>query len=438
MDHIEWTPTSWERLKVSQQPIYKNIEEVNAQLEFIGQEQEGVTEYNNILKLKELLQQVNNNKCLILIAGDCSEPFDESDSHIVDFKCSLLNYLAYLLFSKYNKKVVILGRIAGQYAKPRTNDYEIVDGAKIYCYRGDLVNSFNPNERESDPRRLTIGFKTSQKVKKCIDNWNDKYNQSNISDSLPFYDNFIKRGVEWSINEYTTELSNSASPSLEESNKMFSPIFICHEGLHLGYESRLIKFKKDIGKYYSSSADMLWIGERTNKLTEGHIEFFRGIINPIGIKVSTNTDLEDLIESIKILNPENEEGKIILITRMGFNNGKTESYLNLFAKKIKESNINITLICDAMHGNTMMDGKYKIRKLEDMIGEINLTSEIFSKYDLYLQGLHLELTPHSVTECLDKETTVVLHESYTTLCDPRLNFKQSIELVSRVILQQNK
>lgn len=436
MDQNEWTPTSWERLKVSQQPTYKNIEEVNAELELISQEQNGVTELQNIDSLRELLKQVNKNECLLLIAGDCSEPFEESDEDTVDFKCALLNYLAFLLYYKYKKRVVILGRIAGQYAKPRTNDYEFIDGAKLYCYRGDLVNSFNSNDRDSDPRRLTLGLRTAQKVKKFINDWNEKGKEVQSPDSFQFFEHFKKRGIEWSINDFTNEICLSTSMrQTKNTQSMLSHVYICHEGLHLGYESRLVKFDKITSQYYSTSADMLWIGERTNKLTEGHIEFFRGISNPIGIKVSTNTDLDDLVKSINILNPKNEEGKIILITRMGYNNHKTETYLNLLAKKIQESNLNVTLVCDAMHGNTMLDGKFKIRKLEDMIGEINLTSEIFHKYSLPLHGLHIESTPHSVTECLDQEITVVSEKSYTTLCDPRLNFRQSVELVCKIKLQ---
>lgn len=431
MDLNAWTPTSWEGLKVSQQPVYSNIEDANTQLDLISQESDGITEYKNIESLRELLKQVNNNESLLLIAGDCSEPFEESDANIVDLKCALLNYLAFLLYNKYNKKVLILGRIAGQYAKPRTNDYEIVDSAKLYCYRGDLINSFNIEERDPDPKRLTLGFKTAKKVKKCINEWNERSNQSvSLSETYQFFEYFRKRGICWSTNEFTNKVENNVC--YDDTNRIFSPIYICHEGLHLSYESRLIKYNEQTSEYYSTSADMLWIGERTNKLAEAHMEFFRGIANPIGIKVSLNTNLEDLINSIQILNPSNKEGKLILITRMGYNNQSTETYLHLFAKKIKESNLRVSIICDAMHGNTMLDGKHKIRRLEDMINEINLTSDILQSNGIPLNGLHIESTPHFVTECLDDEITAVFDKSYTTLCDPRLNFKQSIELITRV------
>lgn len=420
-----WTPYSWQSLKVSQQVKYPDLDEVDAVLKKVSQESDGVTNFNEVASLKEQLLQVENNESLLLIAGDCSEPFEESGQEAVNFKCALLSYLSLVLSDKYKKKVVTVGRIAGQYAKPRTAETEQVNGIDIYCYKGDIVNSFNCKERTPDPSRLLLGLNTAKRVKQEIDTWNLE-----IDDNLSSWDRvahifkvFVKNGVE------LTQLPKS---NIDYSNldASLGPIYISHEGLLLNYESALVRLNSLSNQFYSTSADLLWIGERTNKLLEGHMEFFRGIANPVGIKVSTKTNLEDLVNSIKLLNPMNEKGKIILITRLGIANSKTVPFLHQLAETLCQTKLNLSVICDAMHGNTILQDKYKVRKLDDMINEVNLTSSILSQYNLRLNGLHLELTPFNVTECLDSEILRVIDTKYTTLCDPRLNLKQSIQIVN--------
>lgn len=231
--------------------------------------------------------------------------------------------------------------------------------------------------------------------------------------------------------------SLTAEYYLDDKNNNISNIYTCHEGLLLDYESALTRIDKESNQYYCLSAELLWIGERTNNLYEAHIEFFKGISNPIGIKVSLRTNINQLITSINLINPFNEENKIILITRLGVLNNSEElliKYVKELCNVIKKNGLNVIFVCDPMHGNTeVFKSKFKIRKIDNLIKEINLTNNILIDNGFELGGIHFESTPLNVTECLDSKFCLdVIEEKYTSLCDPRINVYQATNIIDNI------
>lgn len=211
----------------------------------------------------------------------------------------------------------------------------------------------------------------------------------------------------------------------------FTHIYTCHEGLLLNYEGAHTVLNKSNNKYYNLSAELLWIGERTNNINEAHIEYFRGIANPVGIKVSCRTKIEDLLNIMKLLNPENEEGKILIISRVG-NSVKGKAHLEALFPRIKQEGLNCLFICDPMHGNTEMVGGFKSRKINNLLEEINFTIKLLKENGLTLNGLHFESTPFDVTECIYENSDEISAEKYLTQCDPRLNLNQITEIISNI------
>eukprot|EP00340_Litonotus_pictus_P012443 CAMPEP_0170536180 /NCGR_PEP_ID=MMETSP0209-20121228/102008_1 /TAXON_ID=665100 ORGANISM="Litonotus pictus, Strain P1" /NCGR_SAMPLE_ID=MMETSP0209 /ASSEMBLY_ACC=CAM_ASM_000301 /LENGTH=352 /DNA_ID=CAMNT_0010837519 /DNA_START=401 /DNA_END=1459 /DNA_ORIENTATION=+ len=350
-------------------------------------------------------------------------------------------------------------------------------------YRGDIVNSFDSNSRNPDPERLYLGALTAGKIKKQVTDWNVTNNErtSKEIESREYEQNWFKElsslyKEEWEkiysqkelVGSTSGDSSVSSKDSYEESpsqnsptinNKKAqlsysdnnsngsnlnicipgktSPIYTCHEGLLLNYESSFTYENSINNKFYNLSAELLWIGERTNNIKEAHVEYFRGLENPIGIKVSARTSISDLVDILKLLNPENQLGKILLITRVG-NSVKGRDYLENLVKKIKESNISCSFICDPMHGNTELMRSFKTRRLGNLLEEVNSTIEILKKNGMNLNGIHIEATPFEVTECVETDILEVKEESYKTKCDPRLNLKQSVKLLSSISDMSNK
>ncbi len=373
-----WSKNSWKNFKAKHMPIYKDLdllESVEARLS----SKDGVVSVREIKMLREYLKLVQNGKYFILQGGDCAESFDECSDENTDVHIKLINDMADILQERMESEILKIGRIAGQFAKPRSSDTEVIDGVEYESYKGDIINGFDKNQRQADPERMETAYNHSV--------------------------NSYKRIVDVSHGD----------------------IYTSHEALLLNYDSCLTR---DIdGKNYCLSAHMLWIGDRTRFLDSAHVEFLSGIENPIGIKVGSSTNIDELCEIIKKLNPDNQDGKIILISRFGA--GKCGIFASIL-QKMQSEKFSLIYLCDPMHGNVFKsESGYKTRNLTDVIGEINEISDIHKANNSKLDGLHLEITGHNVTECIgcdigDKN----LPNKYKTLCDPRLNYDQSIKLVS--------
>lgn len=433
-----WKTNSWRSLPIKQQPSYNNLEELKKAEKQLSNFPPLVS-FDEIEKLKAELAKVSQGDAFLLQGGDCAESFTEfSHTNLKSFFRTIMQMTIALMYG-IKKPVVKVGRIAGQYAKPRSEDNEIIEGISLPSYRGDIINGidFDENARNPNPQRLVDsyfysaaslnylrclavgGYGNLQKVNK----WNEEFVHSlnskknteeviaKINDNL----NFMKAcGINYeAIPELTT-----------------ASFYTSHEALLLNYEEAFTRQNNDNKKFYDLSAHMLWIGDRTRNIDEAHIEFMRGISNPIAFKVGPSITQDNLLKLLDILNPENEKGRVTLISRMG--KEKVEQLLPPLVSAVKNEGRNVIWSCDPMHGNTIKSSNgYKTRKFDDILSEIKSFFQIHRAAGTYAGGVHFEMTGQDVTECLggnQKISEINLKDRYHTHCDPRLNSSQSVEL----------
>ncbi len=434
----QWSPGSWRDLPIKQQPIYPNKEElkkVENQLAAFPP----LVSFDEVEKLKAELAQVSQGEAFLLQGGDCAESFTEfSHNNLKNFFRTIMQMTIALMYG-LEKPVVKVGRIAGQYAKPRSDDFETIGGITLPSYRGDIVNNieFKKDGRDADPNRLVEsyfysaaslnylrslalgGYGNLRKVNK----WNEEFAHSLNS----------KKNTEEVIAKITEILNFMKSCGLDAKTLpqlTTASFFTSHEALLLNYEEAFLYKEKDSGKYYDLSAHMLWIGDRTRHPDEAHVEFMRGIANPIAFKVGPSISKDDLLRLLEILNPKNEAGRITLISRMGAS--KVEKTLPPLVEAVKASGSKVVWSCDPMHGNTIKSSNgYKTRKFDDILSEIKSFFQVHRALGTYAGGVHFEMTGQDVTECLggnQQISEINLSDRYHTHCDPRLNSSQSVEL----------
>lgn len=380
-----WHPESWKQCFQKQIPIYKNELSLKESLTYLKNADKLVFD-KDISLLKSLFIEAEKGNVFILQAGDCAETFESCNLSDVKKRINHLENLRILLANKINKEVVLIGRMAGQYAKPRTEQFEYKNNSKILSYRGDIINSihFNEIERIPDPKRLVTAYENAKKT------------------------------LHWTYH-------------LAHSN-----FFVSHEALHLFYESALTHYSELSGEWLNYSAHTLWLGERTRDIQGAHVEYLKGIANPIGVKIGPNAHPSEVVNLFEILNPSNSPGKIHFITRFGDNNSL--SHLSKIINAIKKSNFNVTWICDPMHGNSFKtENGFKTRNYSNILNEIVNTINIHKNVGTILSGIHLELTYKDVTECIGGNANISendLHLNYETYCDPRLNKDQSSQIIN--------
>jgi 3-deoxy-7-phosphoheptulonate synthase len=344
------------------------------------------------------------------------------------------------------KPVVKVGRIAGQFAKPRSAGTEIIDGVELPSYRGDMVNGmdFDAEARRPDPQRLIQAYDQSTATLnylrslakggyaslKNVNKWNQEFASESAQGRL--FKNLVER-----INE-SLAFMESFGFDLEKSGEINeASFFTSHEALLLNYEEAMTKFDEDSGKFYDCSAHMLWIGDRTRTLGEAHVEYMRGIANPIGMKVGPSTKEDDLIKILDVLNPDNEPGRMTLISRMGAD--KVDEFLPKLVRRVKKEGRSVIWSCDPMHGNTIKSPNgYKTRPFNQILAEVQNVFHIHKAEGTYAGGIHIEMTGQDVTECVGGAQAISeinLKDRYHTHCDPRLNASQSIELAFLVAEQ---
>ncbi len=432
VNDIKWKPNSWKLYTCLQQPKYEDNWKVVSTFEELSF-YPGLVSLGEINTLKKELSCAERGEKFIIQGGDCVERFIDCNETSILNKLRILLQMSMIFSYTLKRPVVRIGRIAGQYFKPRSSDVEKIDNENIPVYRGDGINGIMPKERKPNPERLLSSYFHSAAslnfIRATISggfadlhhpmNWNlysiektplwKEYKEiiDNICNSIDFMELLSKAPMEnlGTINLYTS-----------------------HEGLHLGYETRLLR--KEKGCYYCSSTHMPWIGKRTLFEGSGHIEFFRGVANPIGLKIGPDIDPDTVIKTCRIFNPDNSSGKICLITRLG--SEKSEDILYSFISAVKRAGLNVLWLCDPMHGNikTSKEG-LKTRSFDDIVLEIKNTQQIHRKSGSILGGLHFELTGEDVTECTGGAlgiTETELFKDYRSYCDPRLNYSQTMEL----------
>jgi 3-deoxy-7-phosphoheptulonate synthase len=433
-----WTPGSWRNLPAMQLPVYDDpakLVEVERQLAgypplvFAGEAR----------KLKRKLAKVAEGKGFLLQGGDCAESFAEhSADNIRDFFRVFLQMAVILTFAG-GQPVVKVGRIAGQFAKPRTQPTEKVDGRELPIYRGDIVNDFigTPEARRPDPERQIMAYRQSAATLNLLRAF-AQGGYANLEHVHKWTLGFLKDGPAWeryqALADRITEalgfmracgINPDTAPQLRSTE-----FFTSHEALLLGFEQALTRIDSTSGDWYATSGHMLWVGDRTRQPDHAHVEFCRGVKNPVGLKCGPSLSADELIRLIDLLNPENESGRLTLITRFGAD--KIDKHLPELIRAVKREGRIVVWSCDPMHGNTIKSRSgYKTRPFDQVLSELRRFMAVHQAEGTHAGGIHVEMTGKDVTECTGGVRALSdedLNDRYHTFCDPRLNAAQALEL----------
>lgn len=433
-----WNIESWRDKPILQQPTYNNqslLKEVEATL----QKYPPLVFAEEVRTLKKHLADVTEGKAFLLQGGDCAESFSEFNAdNIRDFFKVFLQMSVALTFAG-GKPVVKVGRIAGQFAKPRSSDFEEIAGVKMPSYRGDIINdiAFTKEGREPDPYRMLSAYNQSAATQNLIrafarggyadlrrvHQWNlDFAKGSATNERYQTLTDDIEKALDFME---AIGINSQTMPSLNQ-----TVLYTSHEALLLNYEEALTREDSISGNFYDCSAHMLWIGDRTRQLDGAHVEFLRGVENPVGIKAGPTTTTEDLLQLIEAINPENEAGKLNIIARMGAD--KVGDHLPALIRAVEKEGKKILWSCDPMHGNTIKaSNNYKTRPFDAILKEVTNFMDIHASEGTVAGGVHLEMTGKDVTECIGGAQAITeenLSSRYHTHCDPRLNASQALEL----------
>ena len=437
---VNWSPSSWTSCPAQQQPVYRDPVALSRAVDALGRLPPIVVSWE-IESLKQQIADAQRGERFLLQGGDCAESFADCESGQIARKLKILLQMSLVLLHGLKKPVIRVGRFAGQYAKPRSADTETRDGVTLPCYRGDLVNrpGFTAAEREPDPELLLRGYEraalTLNFVRALIDGgfadlhhpeywdlgfvkhspWRDQYRQiaASIADSLDFFE------------------AMSGSRVHEASR---APFYASHEALHLLYEQAQTRFLPRRERWYNLSTHMPWIGMRTADLGGAHVEYCRGISNPVGVKVGAAMDAAWVQGLCLALNPLKEPGRLVLIHRMGAK--QVEQKLPPLIEAVRATGVPVLWICDPMHGNTETTGSgVKTRRFENIVTELEESFRIHRSLGSYMGGVHFELTGEDVTECTGGARGLAdadLGRAYLSQVDPRLNYEQALELAMRI------
>ena len=433
-----WTPDSWRKFPVVQVPDYPDAQKLTLvekrlagfpPLVFAGEAR----------KLKRKLARVAEGRAFLLQGGDCAESFAEhSADNIRDFFRVFLQMSVVMTFAG-GQPVVKVGRIAGQFAKPRSAPTEVIDGVEYPIYRGDIINDseVTVEGRKPDPERQIMAYRQSAATLNLLRAFAQggyanlehvhKWTLGTLKDSPAFerYQELADRITEALGFMRACGINADTAPQLRQTD-----FFTSHEALLLGFEQAMTRVDSTSGDWYATSGHMLWIGDRTRQPDHAHIEFCRGIKNPIGLKCGPSLKADELIRLIDILNPENEPGRLTLIGRFGAD--KVEKHLPELIRAVKREGRVVVWSCDPMHGNTIKaTSGYKTRPFEAIMTEVRRFMAIHQAEGTHAGGVHVEMTGKDVTECtggLRALRDEDLNDRYHTFCDPRLNAAQALEL----------
>jgi len=437
MANQRWVPDSWRMKPVEQSPVYKDLAalaETERQLAgypplvFAGEAR----------KLKRALGSAAAGEAFLLQGGDCAESFGEhSADNIRDFFRVFLQMAVVMTFAAASP-IVKLGRVAGQFAKPRSSNVETIDGVSLPSYRGDIVNDieFTAEAREPDPRRQIEAYRQSAATLNLLRAFaNGGF--ANLENAHRWMLGFVKNSPQseryQKLADHITEtlgfmraigLDPEHHPELRQTD-----FYTSHEALLLGYEQALTRVDSTTGDYYATSGHMLWAGDRTRQPDGAHIDYLRGVKNPLGLKCGPSLTPDGLLQLIDILNPDNAPGRLTLICRFGAD--KVEDKLPALIRAVTREGKSVVWSCDPMHGNTISASGYKTRPFDRIMAEIRGFFSVHQAEGTYAGGIHLEMTGKDVTECTGGARAISendLRDRYHTYCDPRLNAEQSIEV----------
>jgi len=438
MAQSNWAPSSWRNYPILQQPMYPDsqaLRKVEQQLAALPP----LVFAGEIDQLHSDLGKVAQGKAFLLQGGDCAESFLEFGADKIRDTFKVLMQMAIIMTFSASCPVVKVGRIAGQFAKPRSSDTETCEGIELPSYRGDIVNdiAFTETAREASPERLIDAYHQATATLNLlrafaqggfadlhqVHVWNQNFvTSSPLSNKYQHLADQIDQSLRFME---ACGITAKNTPQLHETS-----LYTSHEALLLSYEEALTRQDSLSGDWYDCSAHMLWVGDRTRQPDHAHIEFLRGIKNPMGIKIGPSTQVSELETLLERLNPNNQAGRITLITRMGAN--KITAHLPDLVRAVKHSGHQVIWSSDPMHGNTIKASTgYKTRRVDDILKEIKGFFEVHKAEGTYAGGVHFEMTGQNVTECIGGAYMISeqdLADRYHTHCDPRLNGEQALEL----------
>ena len=434
----QWSPDGWRSKPIAQVPEYPEP----------GLQQAVETELRDYpplvfageaRRLRRQLAAAAEGRAFVLQGGDCAESFAEFHANNIRDTLRVLLQMAVVLSFASGKPVIKIGRMAGQFAKPRSSDVEKLDGVTLPSYRGDMINAmeFDAAGRAPDPRRMLRAYNQSAATLNLlrafsqggyadlheVHRWNLEFVAS--GEEAERYRELADRIDEAMTFMASCGVTSEATPQLRETD-----LYTSHEALLLGYEEAMTRIDSMTGNWYDTSAHLVWIGDRTRQLDGAHVEFMRGISNPIGVKIGPSQTVDGLLELIGILNPENDPGRLVLISRMGHD--QVEAKLPPLLRAVAGEGWNVVWTCDPMHGNTVKSSNgYKTRPFAQILREVEGFFAAHDAEGTHAGGIHIELTGQNVTECTGGVQAISdkdLSDRYHTHCDPRLNASQSLEL----------
>ncbi len=433
----KWTPATWRGRPIEQVPVYPDLEALAAvearlatypPLVFAGEAR----------KLKAQLADVAHGKAFLLQGGDCAESFAEHGAdNIRDFFRVFLQMAVVLTFAA-TSPVVKVGRIAGQFAKPRSSPRETRDGVELPSYRGDVINGmdFTEEARTPDPARQEMVYRQSAATLNLLRAFASG-GYANLDHVHQWMLGFVadspqRERYETVADQITQTLSfmraigidPDSTPELRQTD-----FFTSHEALLLGYEQALTRIDSTSGDWYATAGHMIWIGDRTRQPDHAHVEFCRGVKNPLGLKCGPSLEPDVLLRLIDILNPEDDPGRLTLICRFGA--GKVAERLPALIRAVTRAGRAVVWSCDPMHGNTISLNGYKTRRFENILSEVEDFFAVHRAEGTHAGGVHVEMTGNNVTECTGGAHAISaeeLSDRYHTHCDPRLNADQALEL----------
>lgn len=434
----DWAPHTWREKPAKQLPSYPD----GARLTQAEKTLSGLPPLvfaGEARKLKAHLANVAAGKAFVLQGGDCAESFAEFGANKIRDTFRVLLQMAVIMTFGGTLPIIKMGRVAGQFAKPRSEENETKDGQTLPIYRGDIINGmeFNAESRIPDPDRMIRAYNQSAATLNLlrafaqggyadlrkVHNWNLDF----IADSP------LSARYEKLASDIDQALAFMAACGITGENVQAmreTDFYTCHEALLLPYEQAMTRVDSTTGDWYDTSAHFLWIGARTNQTDGAQIEFVRGIKNPLGLKCPPTLDVDTLLRSIDLMNPDNEPGRLSLIARMGA--GNVREKLTPLLQAVKKEGRNVAWICDPMHGNTEKSSSgYKTRKFDNILSEVRDFFAVHREQGTHAGGVHFEMTGQNVTECTGgayKVSEEDLSSRYHTACDPRLNANQALEL----------